>query len=119
MRNPLGGWGSVVGNPVWSHRPVSNGNARCAWLVVPVPVMQAWCFLPVVLLARCATPDRVLGVVLIRARCVGVIVCWCGAVMPGAGERHSPAAQPAVPADHFAPEIVRFLIRLSWRACGG
>jgi hypothetical protein len=29
--------------------------------------------------------------------------------MPGAGERHAPAAQPAVPADRFAREIVRFL----------
>ena len=45
----------------------------------------------VVLRARRATRDRVLGVAPISARYAGVVPCPCGAVMRAAGERHSPA----------------------------
>jgi hypothetical protein len=51
--NPLGGWGSVVGNP-FSITSISLGvRARSARLVVLVPVVPAWfhgswCGLPVV-----------------------------------------------------------------------
>jgi hypothetical protein len=82
----LGGWGSVVGNPILvpcailDEKPVVQ-RARYAGVV-------QW---PVVLKARRAERERVLGVVLIKARCAGVILCWCGAVMPPAGERLSPA----------------------------
>src|SRR6185295_13851459 len=75
---PLGGWGSVVGIPCWSYASVANvrarrAGARCAGVVRS----------PVVLLARGAQPDRVLRMVLISARCAGVIPCQCGAVMRG------------------------------------
>jgi hypothetical protein len=75
-------------------------EARCAGVVRS----------PVVLFARCVERDRVLGVVLIRAGCAGVIACWCGTLMRAAGQCQSPAAQPAIPADRFAREIVRFLV---------
>ena len=46
---------------------------------------------PVVLIARCAQRDRVLGVIPSSARCAGVIACRRGADMRAASERHSPA----------------------------
>ena len=65
---------------------------------------------PVVRRARRAQRDRMLRVIPPNARCAGVIACWCGAVMP---LRHTSVggqpAQPAVPADRCAPEIVAFL----------
>jgi hypothetical protein len=54
MGKPLGGWGSVVDIPfLLVTRQSRFGNVGCARLVVPVPVMLAWCerswcFLPVV-----------------------------------------------------------------------
>jgi hypothetical protein len=86
-RNPLGGWGSVVGNPVSvicvglvcerSSCQARRASARCAGVVGMLVVRYA----------RCAQRDRVLGVVQIEARCASVIACQCGAVMPGAAER--------------------------------
>jgi hypothetical protein len=88
---PLGGWGSVVGTPflvpcagLGCARRLCQGRragARCAGVVRP----------PVVRNARCAQPDRVLGVVLMEARGAGVIACRCGTRMPGAGEPAWPA----------------------------
>ena len=91
MPKPLGGWGSVAGNPILvtcaglgCARRLCQGRragARCAGVVRP----------PVVRNARCAQPDRVLGVVLMEARGAGVIACRCGTRMPGAGEPAWPA----------------------------
>jgi hypothetical protein len=38
--------------------------------------------------------------------------------VPAYGHEEQAVAQPAVPADRCAHEIVRFLIYLLWRACG-
>jgi hypothetical protein len=83
-----------------------RADARCAG-VVRTPVVRS---------ARYAGLDRVLGVVLASARRADVVPCGCGAVMPGADERHAPAAQPAVPADRFARKIVRFLAVVQMRS---
>jgi len=91
MRNSLGGWGSVVVHPVvvigaglgCAHRwrQARRAQARCAGVVRRL----------VVRIARCVRPDRVLGVVLIEARCAGVVLSQCGAVMRAADQRHAPA----------------------------
>jgi hypothetical protein len=65
---------------------------------------------------RRAKRDRVLTVVPANARYAGVIACWCGAVMRAAPQRRKPAAQPAVPADRFAREIVRILTAFAVRS---
>ena len=89
--NSLGGWGSVVVHPVvvigaglgCAHRwrQARRAQARCAGVVRRL----------VVRIARCVRPDRVLGVVLIEARCAGVVLSQCGAVRRAADQRHAPA----------------------------
>ena len=85
--------------------------------------------------ARYAQPDRVLGVVQIQARGAWrdrvqgvvptarpwcqVILCRGGAVMRVTDGNERPAAEHAHATDRFAREIVGFLTRLLWRACGG
>jgi hypothetical protein len=44
-----------------------------------------------VLKARDAQPDRMLEVVQVKARCANVVLCRCGTLMLGAGQRHLPA----------------------------
>jgi len=84
---PLGGWGSVVVCLFGCSTSISDMRARGARLVVLAPVVPAWFESPVVRIARYGQRGRVLGVIPIEARCAGVIECWCGALMPGAGER--------------------------------
>ncbi len=110
MPKPLGGWGSVIGNPVlvpcagfgWGGPwcPARRAGARCAGVVRA----------RVVRMARRATRDYVRGVIPSNARYAGVIPCRGGAVMPlRHAKRGGQRAQPAVPADRFARTIVRIL----------
>ena len=62
-------------------RQARRAQARCAGVVRRL----------VVRIARCVRPDRVLGVVLIEARCAGVVLSQCGAVRRAADQRHAPA----------------------------
>ena len=105
-------WSAI---PCWSPESVSDVHARCASLVVLIARCAGVVRWRVVRIARRARRDRVLGVIPPSARYAGVIACRCGAVMP---LRHaklgSQPAQPAVPADRCAREIVRF-----YHACCG
>ena len=55
--------------------------ARCAGVVRRIVVRSA----------RCVDRDPVLCVVSPNARYAGVISCWCGTIMLGAGQRQRPA----------------------------
>jgi hypothetical protein len=70
---------------------ILDERAGCARLVVRSARYAGVVRSLVVLLARRALRDRVLGVIPIEARCAGVVACQCGAVMPGAHERWLPA----------------------------
>ncbi len=89
---------------MWSRVPFRMRTPVVLVLVVQVWFDGPWCGAPVMqCVIVCCARSRP------NARCAGVIVCGRGAVMPGAGQRHAPAAQPAVPADRCAPEILAIL----------
>src|SRR6266487_3997556 len=54
-----------------------RAGARCAGVVQRLVVRRA----------RCAERDRMLGVIPLKARRAGVVLCQCGAVMRAAGQR--------------------------------
>jgi hypothetical protein len=98
---------------------------RCARLVVPARCAGVVRRL-VVLLARRALRDRVLGVIPIEARCAGVILWRCGAVMRAAGQPQWPArptrrsSRPLRARDRWYFEgIARRLRRLNGNPFGG
>ncbi len=89
--HPVGWLGQRGRHSVFRVQRITEAHARCAGARRAVArcagVVRAF----VVLLARCALRDRVLGVVPLNARYAGVISCRGGAFMPGAHEREWPA----------------------------